>query len=67
MGHADRVRRDATENPERGVALLLVLVVLLLTAILALEIKSSAALHWRIATNRRDDFTVRVSKLSQSA
>ncbi len=50
--------RPAHEN-ERGVALLVVLFVLLLTAILALEIKSTAALHYRLAKNKRDDFLMR--------
>ena len=44
---------------ERGVALILVLIVLLLTSILALEIKSTAALHRRLTTNQRDDFLIR--------
>ena len=44
---------------ESGIALLLVLVCLLLTSILALEIKSTAALHLRLAENQRDDFLVR--------
>jgi type II secretory pathway component PulK len=54
-----RTEAAGTAGPESGVALLLVLVVLLLTSILALEIKGTAALHWRLAQNQRDDFLVR--------
>ncbi len=49
-----------TENTgERGVALLIVLLVLLFTSILAVDLKSTASLHKRLATNRRDDFLMR--------
>lgn len=44
---------------ERGVALLIVLIVFMLTAVLALEIKATAALHMRLAQNKRDDFLMR--------
>jgi type II secretory pathway component PulK len=48
-----------TRQRERGIALLVVLFVLLLSTILALEIKSSAALHMRLAKTKRDDFLMR--------
>jgi type II secretory pathway component PulK len=44
---------------ERGIALLIVLIVFMLTAVLALEIKATAALHMRLARNKRDDFLMR--------
>jgi type II secretory pathway component PulK len=50
---------------ERGIALLVVLFVLLLSTILALEIKSSAALHMRLAENKRDDFLMRQAMRGQ--
>ncbi len=46
-------------EPEGGIALIVVLVALLLCSILALEIKSTAALHMRLAVNKRDDFLMR--------
>ncbi len=44
---------------ERGIALLIVLIVFMLVAVLALEIKATAALHMRLAQNKRDDFLMR--------
>jgi type II secretory pathway component PulK len=47
------------DRRERGVALLIVLIVFLLVSVLALEIKATAALHMRLAKNKRDDFLMR--------
>ena len=51
--------RTTATCSERGVALLIVLIVFMLTAVLALEIKATAALHMRLAQNKRDDFLMR--------
>lgn len=49
-------RRPNSRPADEGMALVLVLIVLVLTSILALEIKRAAALHSRLAVNKRDDF-----------
>jgi len=49
----------ANHHREQGVALLIVLIVFMLVAVLALEIKATAALHMRLAQNKRDDFLMR--------
>ena len=56
---------DDPSRGERGIALVIVLIVLMFTSILALEIKSSAALHERLATNQRDDFLMREAMRGQ--
>jgi len=50
---------------ERGIALVVVLLVLMLCSILALEIKSTAVLHLRLATNKRNDFLMREAMRGQ--
>jgi len=50
---------------ERGIALVVVLLVLILCSILALEIKSTAVLHLRLATNKRNDFLMREAMRGQ--
>jgi len=50
---------------ERGIALVVVLLVLILCSILALEIKSTAVLHLRLATNKRSDFLMREAMRGQ--
>jgi type II secretory pathway component PulK len=51
-----RARIESPSEGEKGIALVLVLLVLLLTSVLALEIKSSAFLYSKLARNKRDDF-----------
>lgn len=50
---------------ERGMALVLVMIVLVLTSILALEIKSAAFLHTKLARNQRDDFLMQQAMRGQ--
>ncbi|MEN8151678.1 MAG: hypothetical protein ABFS86_17815 [Planctomycetota bacterium] len=52
-------------DEERGIALVVVLLVLILCSILALEIKSTAVLHLRLATNKRNDFLMREAMRGQ--
>ena len=54
-----------TGEEERGIALVVVLLVLILCSILALEIKSTAVLHLRLATNKRSDFLMREAMRGQ--
>ena len=60
-----RSTRSRRSTSEGGVALLIVLIVFLLTAVLALEIKATAALHMRLAQNKRDDFLMRQATRGQ--
>jgi type II secretory pathway component PulK len=53
------IPQTTTSRREQGIALLIVLIVFMLTAVLALEIKATAALHMRLAQNKRDDFLMR--------
>ena len=57
--HHRKLSTPAGREDERGVALVIVLLVLMLSAILAVEIKASAALHWRLAKNKLSDFGMR--------
>lgn len=64
MDIVDETKRQA-DGRESGVALLIVLIVLVLTSILAVEIKRSAALHRRLAANQRDSFLMREAMRGQ--
>ena len=59
----DRTRH--ARNEESGIALVIVLIVLLLTSVLALEIKSSAFLYSKLAKNKRDDFLMQQAMYGQ--
>jgi hypothetical protein len=63
----NRIRRRIGErrDDESGIALIIVLLVLMLCAILAVEIKSSAAEHSRLAKSKRDDFLMREAMRGQ--
>jgi len=64
----DRMRHGlhpSRGDGERGIALVVVLLVLVLCSILALEIKSTAMLHLRLATNKRNDFLMREAMRGQ--